>query len=88
MTGFALSDQGDAFLSAIGKAVGQGGPASLQFGVYLLDRSAAEWKPLLQRTWASGTARASADFNGILGIKDQQLLLDGYKTIKFYNIER
>jgi hypothetical protein len=39
MTGFAFNDQGDAFLSAIAKTVAQDGPASVQFGVYLLASS-------------------------------------------------
>ena len=87
MTGFAFNDQGDAFLSAITKAVTSvGGPSSVQFGVYLLDRSGAEWKTLLQRSWTSGAPRTADDFNGILGVKDQQLVLDGYNKIKFYNI--
>jgi hypothetical protein len=82
ITGFALSDKGDAFLSATARGNGQ--PS--QLGAYVLDKSAGVWKPLLQMSWALGVPPTSDYFDQILGVKGQKLVIAGYKKIKFYSI--
>lgn len=86
ITGFALSDEGDAFLSANTRGAGQSASLTSHLGAYVLDRSAGAWKPLLQNVLAPGTPPTPDYFDQILGVKDHQLVVAGYKTVKFYSI--
>jgi hypothetical protein len=81
-TGFALADEGDAFLSAYSDPHGSG-PSAQLLGIYILDRSVRAWKPVLQRS--VGIA-AQAAFGYIYGVDGRELVVQGNKLIKFYSI--
>lgn len=74
-TGFALTENGDAFLSS---------QAGSQLAVHILDRSTGSWRLVLQRKI---TPPSAIDFGFICGADGSRLVLHGFKRIKFYHIE-
>jgi hypothetical protein len=82
-TGFALTDAGDAFLSAQPPTLRNGGRPAEPLQIYILDRSARVWKPVLQPS--SGAAAQSA-FGYIYGVDGNKLVVRGANLIKFFTI--
>lgn len=78
--GFALSDSGDAYLGM--ENVATEGRAVDISSVYVLDRAAMKWIPLLRRT----VADANETFGAIFGIEGSTLVIQGRGTTRFYSI--
>lgn len=85
ITGFALTDSGEAFLGAIysgGGAPGANGQVPRIVGIFVLDRAAQAWTPLMQRT-AGGDP---SQFTFLYGAGAGQLVVGASQLLKFYNV--
>lgn len=88
--GFGLTDRGDAFLSSLQYVPPEGGTGSVgTWKINILDKSTAEWKPVLQRSFVNKTSPAP-EFGHIYGVANgvngDTLVLTGDHTIRFYKL--
>jgi hypothetical protein len=83
-TGFALTNDGEVFLSSQYSDGNGGGVVTRPVGVYILDRSTQAWKPVLQEQ-GSGIA-AQSRLGYICGVDGRNLVIKGDTVIKFYHV--
>jgi len=84
--GLALAGKGQVFISAqsANPTAEQQGNGPKGIGVYVLDRAARAWKPLL---WRPSGASAPNDFGHIFGADGDSLILNGHPNLKAYRVE-
>jgi hypothetical protein len=89
--GFAVSDQGDVFVSAgwfIPLTTDRRRGIDFR-GIFVLDEAAQTWRPLLQRSWLTGTSPDSAgdDFEQLSGVEGNKLVVRSIRRrLRFYDI--
>jgi hypothetical protein len=87
ITGFALTDGGDAFISVVRPIDEDRNTPGEIVAVYVLDRSSNNWKPVLERTVsARNSLPVDDDYGHIYGVEENTLVLSGKRLIKFYRI--
>ena len=92
--GFGLTDKGDVFVSATwfvppAPSTPDGKGGAEYSGIYVLDRPAQTWRPLLQRTWLAGAApNASLDeFSDVAGVDGNRLVVRSVRRrLQLYDI--
>jgi hypothetical protein len=89
--GLAVSNQGEVFLSAVWFASRAANATDDQpspgfRSIFVLDKSAQTWKPVMQQAIYSGHKATPSDFEQIYGIDGNRLVLRGLQRLKFYYI--
>ena len=87
--GFAITDSGDAFLSASYPVAGNGSASAHRVGIYVLEKSSRAWKAVLERTVIPGTAPNAGDpndFGHIYGVDGNKLVVAGRQRLRFFTI--
>jgi hypothetical protein len=91
ITGFAITDSAQVFLSASFALPQNVAPPGYQRSIYVLDRASRVWNPVLTRTGVIGAPAAPTDvsasnFGRLCGVAGQVLVVLGGQFLKFYAI--
>lgn len=85
VTGYALTDKGEAFLSDWHRATSDTKSSARLVTISILNRAQGLWTPVLQRL-DTGAQPSADDFGPLVGVDGARLVLSGIQRLKFYSI--